>query len=308
MKQITEIGINLLQPHPDNALYYGELSEPDVYADLKSSIQEIGLQQPIVVRLMPNTLYQIVAGERRWRACRDLGIETVPCIVRQFSSEDEVRLVLLHTNKQRVKTPAQIAAEVEGLAEIANRIAELRQSRKQPEQLAALEAESEISPDETFSKRDFIMKSTGLSQDKAKKLIALTDKTYKESELEKFRRMGANPEQMEWIRSIFSDAIYAYKTGQMSEKAAFEDMKARLAAAEETIRGHAQMLRKTKAATEKVKPIKHTSNNCAAFVSDFLTAEKIDALREAIAEQRASEVFALFEQCAWEFSLRINPK
>ncbi len=67
--------------------------------ELAESIQEHGLIQPLVVR-QKGQAYEIVAGERRWRACRIAGMKTIPCIVRELTDEENM-LVAMIENLQR---------------------------------------------------------------------------------------------------------------------------------------------------------------------------------------------------------------
>jgi len=69
--------------------------------ELKRSIQEKGVIQPIVVRKLEGGRYQIVIGERRWRAVKEAGMETIPAIVREVSSAEEMIELALVENIQR---------------------------------------------------------------------------------------------------------------------------------------------------------------------------------------------------------------
>lgn len=69
--------------------------------ELKRSIQEKGVIQPIVVRRLEGGRYQIVIGERRWRAVKEAGMETIPAIVREVSSAEEMIELALVENIQR---------------------------------------------------------------------------------------------------------------------------------------------------------------------------------------------------------------
>ena len=70
-------------------------------AALADSIREHGMIQPILVRPLENGSYQIVAGERRWRAARMLGLEEVPVTIRAMSDQESMQIELI-VNLQRV--------------------------------------------------------------------------------------------------------------------------------------------------------------------------------------------------------------
>ncbi len=74
-----EIDINEIKP---NAGQPRKTFDKDALRELADSIRENGLIQPIIVR-KSGSVYEIVAGERRWRACRLAGLEKIPCIVRE---------------------------------------------------------------------------------------------------------------------------------------------------------------------------------------------------------------------------------
>ena len=75
---VTEIRISEIEP---NRAQPRRQFDEAALEELAESIRKVGLLQPITVRPMANLGYQIVAGERRWRACRMAGLETVPVLV-----------------------------------------------------------------------------------------------------------------------------------------------------------------------------------------------------------------------------------
>jgi len=88
--------------------------DPDALAELVHSMQTVGLLQPIVVR-KSDVGYEIVAGERRWRAAREAGWTTVPALIRQTEDADLLRDALLE-NLHRVQlNPLEEAAAYQQL-------------------------------------------------------------------------------------------------------------------------------------------------------------------------------------------------
>lgn len=79
--------------------------------ELAESICEQGLIQPIIVRAMPDQSYQIIAGERRWRACKMLGMADIPAIVRgEVEQAERSDLASIIENIQRVElNPVELA-------------------------------------------------------------------------------------------------------------------------------------------------------------------------------------------------------
>ena len=74
--------------------------EPNALAELADSIREHGILQPVVVRALPGGVYQIIAGERRWRASRIAGLSEIPAIVIE-ADDAKVRELALIENLQR---------------------------------------------------------------------------------------------------------------------------------------------------------------------------------------------------------------
>lgn len=89
--KIREVPVTDLRPNPYQPR---QVFEPDKLAELTASIRETGIIQPLVVR-EKDGLYEIVAGERRWRAAKAAGLAKVPVILRNYtdSSMQEAALV-----------------------------------------------------------------------------------------------------------------------------------------------------------------------------------------------------------------------
>ena len=92
----TEIEIDLIAPNKNQPR---KNFDKEKIAELALSIQEHGLVQPLIV-VKDGEFYKIVAGERRWRACKSLGLKTVPAIVKDYD-EKQVAEIALVENLQR---------------------------------------------------------------------------------------------------------------------------------------------------------------------------------------------------------------
>lgn len=77
--------------------------------ELADSINEHGVVQPIVVRSYGEDQYEIVAGERRWRACRLLNMETIPAIVRDFNDRQVTEIALIENVQREDLNPIEEA-------------------------------------------------------------------------------------------------------------------------------------------------------------------------------------------------------
>lgn len=90
IKRITEIEIGKIDPDPDQPR---KTFEPQSISELAATIKEVGLLQPLLVRRVEEGRYLLVAGERRWRACRELEMTSVEAIIIDGTNADEISLV-----------------------------------------------------------------------------------------------------------------------------------------------------------------------------------------------------------------------
>jgi len=94
---VVDLLVSEIQPNP----YQPRMNFDEVgIAELKRSILEQGVIQPIVVRRL-DAGYQIITGERRWRAVREAGLDTIPALVREVSSAEDMIELSLVENIQR---------------------------------------------------------------------------------------------------------------------------------------------------------------------------------------------------------------
>ncbi|HEY5601177.1 MAG TPA: ParB/RepB/Spo0J family partition protein [Patescibacteria group bacterium] len=96
-EQISELDIDLLEPNP---LQPRGLITPESIVELVDSIREHGILEPLVVAKTPAG-YQIIAGERRWRASKAAGLKIVPVIVKETSPKGMLEMAIVE-NVQRV--------------------------------------------------------------------------------------------------------------------------------------------------------------------------------------------------------------
>lgn len=107
-KGISFININEIKPNqnqPRKSFNEEKLEE------LAASIIENGLIQPVILRKADKG-YEIVAGERRWRACRKAGLKEIPCIIREFTDEQNMLIAIIENMQREDLNPVE---EAEGL-------------------------------------------------------------------------------------------------------------------------------------------------------------------------------------------------
>ena len=90
---VSSLSVTELEP---NAGQPRRFFSPESLGELTQSIKTHGILQPLVVRPCPNGRYQIVAGERRWRAARMAGLTEVPVVVRELSDAEAFEIGRAH--------------------------------------------------------------------------------------------------------------------------------------------------------------------------------------------------------------------
>jgi ParB family chromosome partitioning protein len=83
--------------------------EPEATSGLAGSIKHQGLLQPVVVRPRAAGGYELIAGERRWRAAREAGLETLPAVVREADDRDSLLLALVENVAREQLSPVEEA-------------------------------------------------------------------------------------------------------------------------------------------------------------------------------------------------------
>lgn len=108
----AELPLDAVTPNPRQPR---EVFDEDALAELVTSIKEVGLLQPVVVRQVAPERYELIMGERRWRACREAGLERIPAIVRA-TEDDRMLLDALLENLHRAQlNPLEEAAAYDQL-------------------------------------------------------------------------------------------------------------------------------------------------------------------------------------------------
>jgi ParB family transcriptional regulator, chromosome partitioning protein len=91
-QELTQLPLDEIHPNPRQPR---RRFAPEATDGLAGSIKAQGLLQPVVVRPRPEGGYELIAGERRWRAARQAGVDTVPALVREADDRDSLLLALV---------------------------------------------------------------------------------------------------------------------------------------------------------------------------------------------------------------------
>ncbi|MEV4266991.1 ParB/RepB/Spo0J family partition protein [Kribbella sp. NPDC049584] len=103
----AEIEVDKITPNPKQPR---SVFDEEAMEELVHSVKEIGLLQPIVVRRLEGDKYELVMGERRWRATQQAGLATIPAIVRDTSDDAMLRDALLENLHRSQLNPLEEAA------------------------------------------------------------------------------------------------------------------------------------------------------------------------------------------------------
>ncbi|WP_339130447.1 ParB/RepB/Spo0J family partition protein [Streptomyces sp. f51] len=108
----AELPLDAITPNPRQPR---EIFDEDALAELVTSIKEVGLLQPVVVRQVASGRYELIMGERRFRACREAGLEAIPAIVRATEDEKLLLDALLENLHRAQLNPLEEAAAYDQL-------------------------------------------------------------------------------------------------------------------------------------------------------------------------------------------------
>lgn len=103
---VTELRITTIEPNREQPR---KVFRDDQLAELANSIREHGIIQPIVVAKQDNGFYQIIAGERRWRAAKMAGLNTIPAVVREYDEKEASEISLIENLQRENLNPIEEA-------------------------------------------------------------------------------------------------------------------------------------------------------------------------------------------------------
>ena len=142
VKGTTEIDIDLIAPNKNQPR---KNFDKEKIAELALSIQEHGLVQPLIV-VKDGGFYKIVAGERRWRACKSIGLKSVPVIIKEYDEKQVAEIALIENLQREDLNPIEEANGYKQLMEdfgltqeeVSNRVQKSRSSVANSLRLLAL--------------------------------------------------------------------------------------------------------------------------------------------------------------------------
>ena len=186
--RLTEIFPNKAQPRRD--------FDDNALETLSESIKQHGVLQPILVRPLPTGGYQIVAGERRWRASRMAGLDEMPVYIRELTDQQTAQLALVENLQREDLNPVEEALGYKQLMEdggmtqeeLSKIVGKSRSAVANSLRLLGLD-------DKTLE----LLKKGEISPGHARALLAVEDIAQREDTLQRIRREGLSVRQVEEI-------------------------------------------------------------------------------------------------------------
>jgi ParB family transcriptional regulator, chromosome partitioning protein len=112
--ELLELPVSLIKPNPSQPR---TKFDPGALAALAASIEASGVVQPLLVRPLPDGSYELVAGERRWRAAQQAGLEKVPAVARDQAEPERLQAALIENMVREDLNPVEEAKACSALVE-----------------------------------------------------------------------------------------------------------------------------------------------------------------------------------------------
>ncbi len=112
--ELLELPVDLIKPNPNQPRTH---FDPEALAALAASIEATGIVQPLLVRPLADGSYELVAGERRWRAARQAGLDKVPVVAREQAEPERLQAALIENMVREDLNPVEEAKACAALVE-----------------------------------------------------------------------------------------------------------------------------------------------------------------------------------------------
>lgn len=222
--ELLELPVDLIKPNPDQPR---SNFDPEALAALAASIETSGIVQPLLLRPLPDGSYELIAGERRWRAAQQAGLEKVPAVVRDQAEAERLQAALIENMVREDLNPVEEARACSALVEelgltkeeLARRVGRSRPSISNLIRLLEL-------PDETLE----LLESRELSEGHGRALLAASGNDVR-------RRLARDAVRAGWsVRETENRVRLASRPKAKASKAALDpDAEAAMLAAAEAL-------------------------------------------------------------------------
>jgi len=112
--ELRELPVSLIKPNPSQPR---TKFDEEALAALAASIEASGVVQPLLVRPLPDGSYELVAGERRWRAAQQAGVDKVPAVVRDQAEAERLQAALIENMVREDLNPVEEARACDALVQ-----------------------------------------------------------------------------------------------------------------------------------------------------------------------------------------------
>jgi ParB family chromosome partitioning protein len=106
LPEVQHLRIDAIVP---NRYQPRQMFSPQELAELTASLKQNGLLQPILVRRKGDGIYELISGERRWRAAKEAGLETIQAVIRNCGDEESVVLALIENLQREDLNPMEMS-------------------------------------------------------------------------------------------------------------------------------------------------------------------------------------------------------
>ncbi len=261
-QDVTVSALAVSEVEPNSEQPRREFS-PESLSDLAASIREHGVVQPIVVRPRPNGRYQIVAGERRWRAARVAGLTEIPVVVRELDDGAALELALVENLIREDLNPVEEALGYRALAdrfsltqeEIARRVGRSRPAVTNALRLLSL-------PEEVLD----LLRQGAVSPGHARALLPLSEK-----------------DALELARRIAGEDLSVRQTEALAKKLLAGQKEAEKAPPSPTF--YKEMELALRDSLSRRVRVRHKGNGKGELTVEFYSEEELKDLGERLTQQ-----------------------
>ena len=188
---IHEVAIEKIKANPNQPRH--EFDKTALF-ELGKSIQEFGIIQPITLRQMEDGYYQIISGERRWRASQQVGLTKIPAYIRTADDENMMEMALVENIQRQDLNPIEIALAYQKLIDqynltqdqLSDKVGKSRTAIANFIRLLKLPAPVQLA-----------LQDHSIDQGHARALLALKDPTLQNELLKEIKKQGYSVRQVE---------------------------------------------------------------------------------------------------------------
>ncbi|MBQ7056356.1 MAG: ParB/RepB/Spo0J family partition protein [Bacteroidaceae bacterium] len=216
---IHEVAIEKIKANPNQPRH--EFDKTALF-ELGKSIQEFGIIQPITLRQMEDGYYQIISGERRWRASQQVGLTKIPAYIRTADDENMMEMALVENIQRQDLNPIEIALAYQKLIDqynltqdqLSDKVGKSRTAIANFIRLLKLPAPVQLA-----------LQDHSIDQGHARALLALKDPTLQNELLKEIKKQGYSVRQVEEMVKLLNagEVVKSGKTRLKKPSASLPD-------------------------------------------------------------------------------------